>query len=317
MGRIGFIHHDIFLNHDTGHSHPENHLRLEYMYEHLRGISLGNRIVDIEAEPTDIRTLQLVHDEHYIDYVRKTCEEHEAAALDDGDTRVCKASFDVSLYAAGAVIQAVNLVDRGDFKRVFVAARPPGHHSMPNHAMGFCLFNNVAIAARYAQRKLGFRRIMILDWDVHHGNGTQDAFYSDPTVLFCSLHQFPFYPGTGSASERGSGDGLNYTLNIPMLEGSEIEDYREAMQNQVFPVAAAFEPELLLVSAGFDAHISDPLANINLNDEDFYELTQMAIDIAESHCKGRLVSVLEGGYHREALTRCTLQHLMALADVPK
>ena len=317
MGRVGFIHHDIFLDHDTGHSHPENHHRLEYMYHHLRGISMGDRIVDVEAEPTDVRTLELVHEPAYIDYVRKTCAEHESAALDDGDTRVCSASFEVALYAAGAAIQAVKLVDRGDFQRVFVASRPPGHHAMPNHAMGFCLFNNVAIAARFAQRKLGIRRVMIIDWSVHHGNGTQDAFYSDPTVLFCSLHQYPFYPGTGSEVERGSGEGINYTLNIPLQEGAEIDVYREAMLNQVSPLAAAFEPELLLISAGFDAHISDPLANINLNDEDFYALTEMAATIADKYCNGRLVSILEGGYNKEALTRCTLQHLMALAEVPK
>ncbi len=316
MPQVGFIHHDIFLNHDTGHSHPENHLRLEHMYRHLRGISLGDRIVDVSAKEADPSLLELVHDLAYIEYVRKTCDGHESAILDDGDTRVCEASFDVALHGVGAAIQAVEMVDDGRFDRVFVAARPPGHHAMPNHAMGFCLFNNVAIAARYAQQKLGFRRVMILDWDVHHGNGTQDVFFDDPTVFFCSLHQYPFYPGTGSENENGAGDGKNYTMNIPMPAGAEMEHYREAMLNQVIPAAAAFQPELLLISAGFDAHTSDQLANINLRDEDFKELTKLSMLIADQHCKGRLVSLLEGGYHKEALTRSVLQHLMALTEMP-
>jgi len=314
MPQVGFIHHDIFLEHETGHSHPENRHRLEQLYRHLKGISFSDQIVPILASRAEDKMLQLVHDPVYIEYVKKTCHHHATAILDDGDTRVCKSSYEVALHAVGAAIQAVTLVDSGDFKRVFVAARPPGHHAMPNHAMGFCLFNNVAIAARYAQQQLGYRRIMILDWDVHHGNGTQDAFYSDPSVFFCSLHQYPFYPGTGSENERGSGDGLHYTLNIPLPEGSEISDYREVMKNQVLPAAAAFEPELLLISAGFDAHTLDPLANINLRDEDFNELTRLSLLIADRYCKGRVVSLLEGGYHPDALSRSVEQHLMALAD---
>lgn len=236
--------------------------------------------------------------------------------LDDGDTRVCSASFDVALHAVGGALQGVDLLHSGAYRRVFLCARPPGHHALHNHAMGFCLFNNVAIAAKYAIERYGYERIMILDWDVHHGNGTQESFYSDSRVLFCSIHQYPFFPGGGSAQEKGVGEGLNLTLNIPLEAGAEMEQYRNAMLNVVYPTAAAYKPQMLILSAGFDPHYLDPLANINLGDDDFYELSKLTTTLCDKHCGGRLLSVLEGGYHPDALGRSVVQHLTALTELP-
>jgi acetoin utilization deacetylase AcuC-like enzyme len=314
MARIGFIYHDKFLDHETGHSHPENRHRLTQVYDHVREAELDEKIDWIVAESTTEEMLLLNHDTDHIEYIRKTCENHSSAVLDDGDTRVCSASFNVALLAVGASIQGIDLLHSGKYKRIFVAARPPGHHALFNRAMGFCLFNNVAIAAKYAITHYGYERIMILDWDVHHGNGTQDSFYKDPRVLFCSIHQFPFYPGTGSALEKGEAEGANLTLNIPLEAGAEMEQYRNVMLNIVIPTAAAYKPQLLIVSAGFDAHCLDPLANINLGDEDYHELSRLTVSLCEKHCEGKLLSVLEGGYHRDALSRSVIQHLMALSE---
>lgn len=315
MARVGFIYHDKFLDHETGHSHPENCHRLKEVYEHLRESELEGKMDRLIAKKATTEDLLLNHDRCYIDYVRKICENHSSAVLDDGDTRVCSASFDVALHAVGASIQGIDLLHAGAYKRIFVAARPPGHHALHNHAMGFCLFNNVAIAAKYAIERYGYDRIMILDWDVHHGNGTQASFYRDPRVLVCSIHQYPFFPGGGSSLEKGEGDGLNLTLNIPLEAGAEMEQYRNAMLNIVFPTAAAYNPQMLLLSAGFDAHYLDPLANMNLDDSDFYELTKLTLSLCDKHCGGKLLSVLEGGYHREALGRSVVQHLTALCEL--
>ncbi|MEQ9824493.1 MAG: histone deacetylase [Puniceicoccaceae bacterium] len=313
MFPVGLIQDVRFLHHDTGPAHPENRGRLEHLRSFLANKSLSDSLLSLSCEAADPKVLSLVHDSAYIEYIQKTSASGPAL-LDDGDTRVSSASWEVALLAVGASIEAIKQVHSGRIQRAFVACRPPGHHAMRNHAMGFCLFNNIAIAARYAQQQLGYERIMILDWDVHHGNGTQDAFYRDPSVFFCSLHQYPFYPGTGSEREQGAGEGLHYTLNIPLPEGSDMRDYREAMKNQVFPAAEAFEPELLLISAGFDAHVMDPLGNMQLHDEDFRELTELSLTIANRHCGGKVISILEGGYHHDALARSVVQHLNALAQ---
>jgi acetoin utilization deacetylase AcuC-like enzyme len=314
MPQVGFIYHNKFLLHETGHSHPENKHRLESLLNYVRGTNFSQRLEWIEANVIDESLLRLNHTEGYIDYVRNTCISSPSSLLDDGDTRVCDRSYDVAVSAVGAAVQGLKLVVSGEYGRVFVASRPPGHHALPNHAMGFCLFNNVAIAAKYALEHLGLERIMILDWDVHHGNGTQDSFYDDPRVMFCSIHQFPFYPGTGSSVEKGVGEGENFTLNIPLKAGAEMEKYRDAMQNFVIPTASAFEPQLLIISAGFDAHYQDPLSNAGLRDEDFAELTRLSLSIAERHCDGKVLSVLEGGYHEEGLAKSVAQHLTALTE---
>jgi acetoin utilization deacetylase AcuC-like enzyme len=233
--------------------------------------------------------------------------------LDDGDTHVCKYSFDAALLAAGAVIQAVDEVSTGRLTRAFCAVRPPGHHAESTKVMGFCLLNNVAIGARYAQRKHGVGRVAILDWDVHHGNGTQEIFYDDDSVFYISLHQYPYYPGTGAAAERGAGRGEGFTLNCPMGAGSVEKDYLDAFQTQILPALHRFKPELVMISAGFDAHKDDPLASIQLDEESFARMTNLVTEISEQYCGGRIVSVLEGGYNLQALARSVEAHLVAMS----
>jgi acetoin utilization deacetylase AcuC-like enzyme len=233
--------------------------------------------------------------------------------LDDGDTHVSKDSFDVALLAAGGVTLAIDQVMNGSLTRAFCAVRPPGHHAETSTVMGFCLFNNAAIGARYAQTRHGVERVAIVDWDVHHGNGTQQIFYEDDSVLFISLHQFPFYPGTGAANERGAGKGEGFTLNCPMGVGSVEKDYLDAFQAQILPALHRFQPQLILVSAGFDAHADDPLAGINLTEDSFGRMTELVLEISERYCKGKIVSILEGGYDLQALSRSVESHLKAMS----
>jgi acetoin utilization deacetylase AcuC-like enzyme len=235
--------------------------------------------------------------------------------LDQSDTPVGPASFDAALRSLGASVAATDAVLGGHVRRAFAAGRPPGHHAEPDRPMGFCLFNNVAVAARHAQQKHGVGKIAIVDFDVHHGNGTQAAFEDDPTVLFVSLHQDPrtLYPGSGHAYEVGDGAGRGFTLNLPMNPGSEDAEYAQAIDARVVPKLDAFRPELLMLSAGFDAHRDDPLANICLSEDGFAQMTRTLVAVANAHCGGRVVSVLEGGYHLRALGRCVVRHLVELA----
>jgi len=311
MSRVGLIHHHRFLDHDTGHQHPENHERLEGLLRFLKKPEFSDWFDWIEAERAERKHLLLNHSEAYIAYVEKACQQ-TSALLDDGDTRVCEHSFEAALYAVGAGIMALDYVHRGLYDRIFIASRPPGHHAETHHAMGFCLFNNVAITAKHALEQFGYERVMIIDWDVHHGNGTQNSFYEENRVFFCSLHESPLYPGTGLETEHGIGKGECFTLNIPLIPGSEMDAFREAMHNRILPAALGFDPQLLLISAGFDAHTQDPLANLRLKDEDYFELTELCLKIANQHCNGKMISFLEGGYHHDALVRSVHQHLRCL-----
>jgi acetoin utilization deacetylase AcuC-like enzyme len=232
----------------------------------------------------------------------------------DPDTCISPDSYRVALLAVGGALLAVDQVVEGRPDNAFVALRPPGHHAERERAMGFCLFNNVAIAARYAQRRYGLKRVLIVDWDVHHGNGTQHTFEDDPSVLFFSTHQFPFYPGTGRTSERGTGAGLGYTLNVPLAAGCGDNEYRQVFEKILYPAAQAFEPQLVLVSAGFDAHRNDPLASMNVTEDGYAHMTSIVRDIAERYCEGRLVSLLEGGYNLEALAHSVERHLHVLGQ---
>jgi acetoin utilization deacetylase AcuC-like enzyme len=312
MASLGFIYHPDYLKHNTGIGHPERSQRLEMLVQHLLGTPLWSKMSHLRPAPATVDLINLVHPERYTSMIKVRCRQGEPV-LDEGDTHVCKDSYDVALLAAGGVLRAVDEVMTGKLTRAFAAVRPPGHHAESSTVMGFCLFNNVAIGARYAQRRYGAERIAIVDWDVHHGNGTQQIFYEDDSVFYISLHQYPFYPGTGAAGERGTGRGEGFTLNCPMGAGSVEKDYIDAFQTHVLPALHRFRPDFLLISAGFDAHADDPLAGINLADDSFGRMTEMLLDIGAKYCNGRIVSVLEGGYNLKALARSVESHLKSMS----
>jgi acetoin utilization deacetylase AcuC-like enzyme len=262
-----------------------------------------------EPAPADEKWIRLVHRQHHIDRIRNICNDGHGL-LDEGDTVVGEHSFDIAKLAVGAVLQACDAVVAGKVRRAFAAVRPPGHHAEPDRAMGFCLFANVSIAARYLQQRHGIGKVAIVDFDVHHGNGTQAVFKADPSVLFISIHQSPesCWPGTGYAHETGAGN----IVNIPMIAGSRDEHYISAFHGEVLPAIDAFKPEMMLISAGFDAHRDDPLAQIKLDEECFETMTKLLVQAAEVHAGGRVVSSLEGGYNLRALGRSVVRHLVGL-----
>jgi acetoin utilization deacetylase AcuC-like enzyme len=226
-------------------------------------------------------------------------------------------TYRIALLSAGGVLQAIDAVMKKEVENAFCAIRPPGHHAEKSYGKGFCIFNNVAIGAKYIQQKYNLPKVLIVDWDVHHGNGTQNSFYNDPSVYFFSVHQYPFYPGTGAELEEGEEEGFGYTMNVPMVAGSGDVEYLEVFENFFYPVAEKFAPDFILISAGFDAHKDDPLAEIELDEETFQRITQVVVDLAEKCCEGRLVSVLEGGYDLKALATSVEAHLWALMGKAK
>lgn len=331
----GFCSSARFIEHRTGNAHPERPDRIRAIATAVRRAGMidspnpfpdfqidlgifpadGRAVVELpEPTPADERWLRAVHSQEYIDRIRMTCASG-GGVLDAGDTPVGPQSFDVAKLAVGALIGCCDAVVGGRVNRAFAAVRPPGHHAEPDRPMGFCLFANISIAARYLQRAHGVGKIAIVDFDVHHGNGTQAVFESDPSVLFVSLHQDPrtCYPGTGYAAETGIGPGSGFTLNIPFPPGAGDAQYLAAMREQVVPKLDAFRPEFLLISAGFDAHRDDPLAQVDLSEDAFGEMTRILAAAANVHCAGRIVSALEGGYDLRALGRSVVQHLHDLA----
>ena len=279
--------------------------------EHLEGSGLLQALTRIEARSATDDELALVHARDYIALV-----EQEAALgrrqLSTGDTDIGANSVESARVAAGSVLSGVDAVFSGEVGNAFCVVRPPGHHASEAIGMGFCFFNNVALAARYAQHRYGVERVLIVDWDVHHGNGTQDIFYRDGSVLFFSTHQSPWYPGTGAASERGEGQGAGKTINCPFSAGSGRREIVSAFEEILLPTAGEFRPDFLLISAGFDSRAGDPLGHFLLTDEDFAELTRMLTDFAARQCDGRLVSVLEGGYSLDGSARASAAHVGAL-----
>jgi acetoin utilization deacetylase AcuC-like enzyme len=309
--KTGFVYHERFLEHDTGPGHPERPDRLRETVRHLRENGLWRELQHLIFDPASEEWLLQAHTPEHVAFVREACRQG-ATVLDTGDTHVGAASYDIALLGIGGVLAAVDAVLAGLLANAFCAVRPPGHHAESGTAMGFCLFNTVAIAARYAQTKHGIGRVAIIDWDVHHGNGTQEIFYEDRSVLYISTHQYPFYPGTGGREERGAGPGVDFTLNIPMRAGSGEPEYLAAFTREIVPLLETFRPELILLSAGFDAHRDDPLANINLTEESFAQLTTIVMGSAAKCCNGRIVSILEGGYNILALARSVEAHLRRL-----
>jgi len=308
---VGFVYDDVFLEHLTPPGHPERPDRLRAIVQHLRQCGLWNTLRHIVPFAASDQQLITVHAREHIEYVKSICTAG-GGLLDEGDTHASIDSFEVALHAAGAVLAAIDAVAAKTIDTAFCAIRPPGHHAEYKRPMGFCIFNNVAVGARYAQQKHNLKKVAIVDWDVHHGNGTQHIFEADPSVLYISLHQYPFYPGKGARSERGIGEGEGYTLNIPLPAGTGEERYLQAFREEVVPALAQFKPDLLMISAGFDAHKDDPLAGMKLTDGSFAAMTAFMNEVSANQCEGRIVSVLEGGYNLEALAASVEAHLREL-----
>jgi acetoin utilization deacetylase AcuC-like enzyme len=297
--------------HLAGRAHPECPERFDAVVAGIARAGLLERLTRVGPRAATEDELMLGHTPEYLRTARRDVESGRPY-LSTGDTDITAGSWDAAARAAGGVLDAVDAVLLGKARNAFCAVRPPGHHAGPSRGMGFCLFNNVALAARYAQRKHGLERVLIADWDVHHGNGTQEAFYSDPSVFFFSTHQWPLYPGTGRASETGDGAGAGTTVNRPFPAGSGRREILGAVQEALLPAAERFRPELVLISAGFDSRAGDPLGGFTLTDADFADLTRCMMEIAERDGGGRVVSVLEGGYNMEGLALAAAAHVETL-----
>jgi acetoin utilization deacetylase AcuC-like enzyme len=301
----------ICREHLAGRPHPERPERFDTVIEALRGAGSLDKMLPLGARCATEEELLLCHTPAYLRTAR-----HDVEAgyhyLSTGDTEIDGRSWEAAVHAAGGVLNAVDAVVSGLARNAFCVVRPPGHHATASRGMGFCVLNNVALAARYAQKHHGMERVLIIDWDVHHGNGTQEIFYSDPSVFFFSTHQWPLYPGTGRADETGAGAGEGATMNFPFPAGSGRPEILGAVENSLMPAADRFRPGLVLISAGFDSRIGDLLGRFTLSDEDFSDLTRRTMEIADRRAGGRVVSVLEGGYTLEGLASAAAAHVDAL-----
>ncbi len=306
-----FYTHDLFLKHLEGYEHVERPERLRSILQRMKSGAMVEKLTFVEAEPAEQSVIELVHDPEYVQQIL-TLKTERAITLDWGDTVATAATPQAALYAVGAGVQAVDAVLNGRFANAFCAVRPPGHHAETARAMGFCLFNNIAIAAAYLIEHRSLKRVAIVDWDVHHGNGTEDTFIESEQVLYVSLHQYPHYPGTGDASVTGSGNGTGYTLNIPLSVGTGDDDLLGTFDEKVIPALDRFAPEFILISAGFDGHVDDPLSGTCFSTEAFGEMTQRITECAIRHCSGRVVSFLEGGYNVTAFAESVERHLEVL-----
>ena len=313
--KVAWVHHEDFLAHDTGAEHPERADRLRVLVDGLEQAGLIGRMERLAFEPADPQALAAVHDPAYIRRVESACRRGDRV-LDSADTAISEASYDVARLAAGGAIAAADAVMTDRAERAFCTLRPPGHHAERDRAMGFCLFNSIALAADRLVRRHGLERVAIVDFDVHHGNGTQHAFEDRADVLYISLHEDPRYlfPGTGYADETGGGAGEGFTLNVPIPPGGGDEDYRQAFKERVLPKLSGYRPQALLISAGFDAAAEDPLAHMELTDDAFAWMTDNLLGIADRFCAGRVISLLEGGYDLDALTRGAAAHVASLLE---
>jgi acetoin utilization deacetylase AcuC-like enzyme len=313
MSTTGILLDERFRRHATGEGHPEAPARLTVIQEALEAAGLLAACPRIEACPASEAVIQNVHTHDYLTRLDAACRQGYPY-IDVPDSAICPESYEIAKLAAGGVLAAARLVARGELQRAFCAVRPPGHHAERDRSMGFCLLNNVAIAATALKAEFKLERLAIVDFDVHHANGTQHAFEADPAVLVISLHGHPnyLYPGTGYEDEVGVGPGRGYTMNIPFPPGATDEDYRAAFKERIIPAVGRYSPQMILLCAGFDAHRDDPLGNLALSDEIFAWMTGTVVELAERHSHGRLVSVLEGGYDHGVLSRCVPEHVRRL-----
>jgi acetoin utilization deacetylase AcuC-like enzyme len=310
-GRVGFLSHSACYAHDPGPGAPESSVRLKTLDAHLDRTGLRTELATEDVPLASMDAMLRVHAPAYLDRVRHACEAGHSF-VDSPDATCSTITWEAAQRAAGAGMLAVDRVVDGDWSAGFCAVRPPGHHAEEGLSMGFCFVNSIAVAARHAQAVHGLERVAIIDWDVHHGNGTQHLFEADPSVLYASLHQSPHYPGTGAANERGLGAGEGATLNLPQQSGTGDAEWLGAFESTLLPTVEAFAPDLILISAGFDAHMADPLSGTRLTEDGFAQMTRGLRDVAGRTAKGRIVSMLEGGYDPDALARSVQAHLEAL-----
>jgi len=309
MQKTGLLYSDVFLKHLTG-EHPERKERLLAIMDYLKEKHILEKLVMLEPRPASTEDISSLHTREHISFVEQSCLDGLPSL--DLDTIISHESYNAACLAVGGVLSAIDAVMDGNINNAFCAVRPPGHHAEREHAMGFCLFNNVAVGARYIQRRHGLEKVLIVDWDVHHGNGTANSFYDDPSVFYFSIHQYPHYPGTGCEAEQGKGKGKGTTLNLPLSGGAGDDEYIRLFEERLAPAAQKFEPDFILISAGFDAHNDDFLSSMNVTSEGFREMTRIVCRLARLFCNGRVVSMLEGGYNLHALAESVGYHIEEL-----
>ena len=315
MNRTGIVRDERYMKHQMGTQHPESPARLEAIYAMLEEQDMTGHFVEVPVRRAERDEILLIHSPEYVDLLAST--EGEPYTYLDPDTQACADSYEAALLAAGGFCQAVSMVETREIDNAFALVRPPGHHAEKSRAMGFCFFNNVAIGARYAREALKLSRLLIIDWDLHHGNGTQHSFEEDPSILYFSVHQYPYYPGTGAFNETGRGAGEGFTVNVPIPVGCGDGEYLGIFEKILKPVALEFNPQMILVSAGFDTYEGDPLGGMRVSPEGFGGMTRLIMEIAETCCDGKVVITLEGGYHVQGQSISVKEVLKELSGLSK
>jgi len=314
MKKTGLLLDLSFTGHQPGRHHPEAPGRIEAIHRQLMADGMVERCTPLALREATDDEIRLVHTDSYLKTVTREIDGNSSGVLSTGDTNFGPRSLVIARQAVGSLLNAVDAVMKNELGNAFCAVRPPGHHASQGRGMGFCIFNNAAIAARHARKQHGAQRVAIIDWDVHHGNGTQDVFYEDGSVFFFSTHQHPWYPGTGAVGETGAGPGRNTTLNVPLPAGSGMKQIGQAFRKEFTERMKDFKPDLIIVSAGFDSRLGDPLGQFTLTDPEFVDLTKILTEIAGEYAGNRLISVLEGGYNQEGLARAVSAHVGSLID---